>query len=151
MNALSSLGVKAKLGLALGTLILLTIIISIVSIVTLNNSRNVAVYAQQVIEDRYAKMVEVSRSVTRFRDDIVLFVNDVGAYDKDKAAKTDADIEVVKKALDAVQLTIPEDIKKFDILKGHVNTAVEVYKGRMESMFDRGYSRDARDCYNGEF
>ncbi len=87
MNALSSLGVKAKLGLALGTLILLTIIISIVSIVTLNNSRNVAVYAQQVIEDRYAKMVAVSRSVTRFRDDIVLFVNDVGAYDKDKAAK----------------------------------------------------------------
>ena len=114
MNALSSLGVKAKLGLALGTLILLTIIISIVSIVTLNNSRNVAVYAQQVIEDRYAKMVEVSRSVTRFRDDIVLFVNDVGAYDKDKAAKTDADIEVVKKALDAVKLNNPEDVKKFN-------------------------------------
>ena len=151
MNALSSLGVKAKLGLALGTLILLTIIISIVSIVTLNNSRNVAVYAQQVIEDRYAKMVAVSRSVTRFRDDIVLFVNDVGAYDKDKAAKTDADIEVVKKALDAVELNIPEDVKKFNELEAHVQQAIDVYKSRMEKMFDRGYSRDARECYNGEF
>ena len=151
MNALSSLGVKAKLGLALGTLILLTIIISIVSIVTLNNSRNVAVYAQQVIEDRYAKMVAVSRSVTRFRDDIVLFVNDVGAYDKDKAAKTDADIEVVKKALDAVKLNNPEDVKKFNELEAHVQQAIDVYKSRMESMFDRGYSRDARECYNGEF
>ena len=151
MNALSSLGVKAKLGLALGTLILLTIIISIVSIVTLNNSRNVAVYAQQVIEDRYAKMVAVSRSVTRFRDDIVLFVNDVGAYDKDKAAKTDADIEVVKKALDAVELNIPEDVKKFNELEAHVQQAIDVYKSRMERMFDRGYSRDARECYNGEF
>ena len=151
MNALSSLGVKAKLGLALGTLILLTIIISIVSIVTLNNSRNVAVYAQQVIEDRYAKMVAVSRSVTRFRDDIVLFVNDVGAYEKDKAAKTDADIEVVKKALDAVKLNNPEDVKKFNELEAHVQQAIDVYKSRMESMFDRGYSRDARECYNGEF
>ena len=151
MNALSSLGVKAKLGLALGTLILLTIIISIVSIVTLNNSRNVAVYAQQVIEDRYTKMVAVSRSVTRFRDDIVLFVNDVGAYDKDKAAKTDADIEVVKKALDAVELNIPEDVKKFNELEAHVQQAIDVYKSRMERMFDRGYSRDARECFNGEF
>ena len=151
MNALSSLGVKAKLGLALGTLILLTIIISIVSIVTLNNSRNVAVYAQQVIEDRYAKMVAVSRSVTRFRDDIVLFVNDVGAYEKDKAAKTDADIEVVKKALDAVELNNPEDVKKFNELEAHVQQAIDVYKSRMEGMFDRGYSRDARECYNGEF
>ena len=101
MNALSSLGVKAKLGLALGTLILLTIIISLVSILTLNNSRNVAVYAQDVIEDRYAKIVTVSRSMTDFRDDIVIFINDVGAYDKEKAAKTDADIEKLKNAIAA--------------------------------------------------
>ncbi len=151
MNALSSLGVKAKLGLALGTLILLTIIISIVSIVTLNNSRNVAVYAQQVIEDRYAKMVAVSRSVTRFRDDIVLFVNDVGAYDKDKAAKTDADIEIVKNDLNAVELQNPEDVKKFEQLKADVLKAIDVYKNKMEKMFDRGYSRDARETYNEEF
>ena len=50
MNFLSSLGVQAKLLLALATVIFFTIIIAIIGIATNTVSRNAALYAKNVIE-----------------------------------------------------------------------------------------------------
>ena len=151
MNLLSNLGVKAKLGLAFATLIIFTLIISLVAIVSLVNSRGVATYAQTVIEEHYANIVKVSNSLTALRDDIVLFNNDVSNYDKDSAAKTDSDIAKLKEALSHVTLETEADKQSFNQIESLINNAIDIYKGKMERMIDRGYSVDVRNCYSEEF
>ena len=151
METLNSLGVKAKLALAFGTIIFFTVIISIVSIATLNNSRNVAMYAQKVIEEHYAKIVDVQNALTIFRDDIVLFNNSVSNYNKETAAKTDEDIAKLKKTLTAVVFENEADKQTFNKVEQQINNAIEIYKNKMERFIDKGYSVDARNCYSEEF
>ena len=77
MNNKKSLGVKAKLGMAFALVIVLTLIIAIVSISNANSSRNVAGFVKGVIENHYARIVNVSQAATAFRDDLVMYNNSV--------------------------------------------------------------------------
>ena len=93
MNILHSLGVKAKLATAFAAVIFLSLVIAIVSITSITNSRSVANFAKEVIEQHYSKIVQISRNVNTFRDDMTMFTNNVATYNKESAAKADADIE----------------------------------------------------------
>ncbi|MGN1280504.1 MAG: methyl-accepting chemotaxis protein [Succinivibrio sp.] len=150
MNIFNTLGVKAKLAGAFAAVIFLSLVISIVSITTISNSISVAHFAQDVIENHYAKIVAVSRSATAFRDDLVLFSNNVSNYNQETAAKTDEDIAKVQKSLGEIELLNEADKAEFDKVKSMLNSVIDIYKNKMERMVDRGYSVDVRNTYNNE-
>ncbi len=151
MNFLSSLGVQAKLLLALGTVIFFTIIIAIIGITTNTVSRNAALYAKNVIEDHYSVIIQVSNSTNAFRDDVTLFNNSVSSYNKETAEKTNSDIEKLQAAISKLQIMDNADTEIINDIKQHISKAIDVYKNKMERMIDRGYSVDVRNCYNDEF
>ena len=150
MNILHSLGVKAKLATAFAAVIFLSLVIAIVSITSITNSRSVANFAKEVIEQHYSKIVQISRNVNTFRDDITMFTNNVATYNKESAAKADADIEMLRASMTDIKLLDPTDAADFEKLKGFINSAIDIYKNKMEHMVDRGYSVDVRNTYNNE-
>lgn len=150
MNILHSLGVKAKLAAAFASVIFLSLVIAIISITSITNSRSVANFAKEVIEQRYSKIVQISRNVNTFRDDMTMFTNNVATYNKESAAKADADIEKLIASMSDIKLLDPTDAAHFEKLKGFINSAIDVYKNKMERMVDRGYSVDVRNTYNNE-
>ncbi len=150
MNILHSLGVKAKLAAAFASVIFLSLVIAIISITSITNSRSVANFAKEVIEQHYSKIVQISRNVYTFRDDMTMFTNNVATYNKESAAKTDADIEKLLASMSNIKLLDPTDVADFEKLKGYINSAIDVYKNKMERMVDRGYSVDVRNTYNNE-
>ena len=150
MNILHSLGVKAKLAAAFASVIFLSLVIAIVSITSITNSRSVANFAKEVIEQHYSKIVQISRNVNTFRDDMTMFTNNVATYNKESAAKADADIEKLLASMSDIKLLDPTDVADFEKLKGFINSAIDVYKNKMERMVDRGYSVDVRNTYNNE-
>ena len=150
MNILHSLGVKAKLATAFAAVIFLSLVIAIVSITSITNSRSVANFAKEVIEQHYSKIVQISRNVNTFRDDITMFTNNVATYNKESAAKADADIEKLRASMSNIKLLDPTDAADFEKLKGFINSAIDIYKNKMEHMVDRGYSVDVRNTYNNE-
>ena len=151
MNILHSLGVKAKLATAFAAVIFLSLVIAIVSITSITNSRSVANFAKEVIEQHYSKIVQISRNVNTFRDDMTMFTNNVATYNKESAAKADADIEMLRASMTDIKLLDPTDVADFEKLKGFINSAINIYKNKMEHMVDRGYSVDVRNTYNNEF
>ena len=151
MNFLSSLGVQAKLLLALATVIFFTIIIAIIGIATNTVSRNAALYAKNVIEDHYTVIIQVSNSTNAFHDDVTLFNNSVSSYNKETAEKTNSDIEKLQAAISKLQIMDNADTEIINDIKEHISKAIGVYKNKMERMIDRGYSVDVRNCYNDEF
>ena len=150
MNILHSLGVKAKLAAAFASVIFLSLVIAIISITSITNSRSVANFAKEVIEQHYSKIVQISRNVNTFRDDMTMFTNNVATYNKESAAKADADIEKLIASMSDIKLLDPTDAAYFEKLKGFINSAIDVYKNKMERMVDRGYSVDVRNTYNNE-
>lgn len=150
MNILHSLGVKAKLATAFAAVIFLSLVIAIVSITSITNSRSVANFAKEVIEQHYNKIVQISRNVNTFRDDMTMFTNNVATYNKESAAKADADIEMLRASMTDIKLLDPTDAADFEKLKGIINSAIDIYKNKMEHMVDRGYSVDVRNTYNNE-
>lgn len=150
MNILHSLGVKAKLAAAFASVIFLSLVIAIISITSITNSRSVANFAKEVIEEHYSKIVQISRNVNTFRDDMTMFTNNVSTYNKESAAKADADIEKLIASMSNIKLLDPTDKADFEKLKGYINSAIDVYKNKMERMVDRGYSVDVRNTYNNE-
>ena len=150
MNILHSLGVKAKLAAAFASVIFLSLVIAIISITSITNSRSVANFAKEVIEEHYSKIVQISRNVNTFRDDMTMFTNNVSTYNKESAAKADADIEKLIASMSNIKLLDPTDAADFEKLKGSINSAIDVYKNKMERMVDRGYSVDVRNTYNNE-
>lgn len=150
MNILHSLGVKAKLAAAFASVIFLSLVIAIISITSITNSRSVANFAKEVIEQHYSKIVQISRNVNTFRDDMTMFTNNVATYNKESAAKADADIEKLLASMSNIKLLDPTDVADFEKLKGYINSAIDVYKNKMERMVDRGYSVDVRNTYNNE-
>ncbi len=150
MNILHSLGVKAKLATAFAAVIFLSLVIAIVSITSITNSRSVANFAKEVIEQHYSKIVQISRNVNTFRDDITMFTNNVATYNKESAAKADADIEMLRASMTDIKLLDPTDAADFEKLQGFINSAIDIYKNKMEHMVDRGYSVDVRNTYNNE-
>ena len=150
MNILHSLGVKAKLAAAFASVIFLSLVIAIISITSITNSRSVANFAKEVIEEHYSKIVQISRNVNTFRDDMTMFTNNVSTYNKESAAKADADIEKLLASMSNIKLLDPTDEADFEELKGYINSAIDVYKNKMERMVDRGYSVDVRNTYNNE-
>ena len=150
MNILHSLGVKAKLAAAFASVIFLSLVIAIISITSITNSRSVANFAKEVIEQHYSKIVQISRNVNTFRDDMTMFTNNVATYNKESAAKADADIEKLLASMSDIKLLDPTDAADFEKLKGFINSAIDVYKNKMERMVDRGYSVDVRNTYNNE-
>ena len=150
MNILHSLGVKAKLAAAFASVIFLSLVIAIISITSITNSRSVANFAKEVIEQHYSKIVQISRNVNTFRDDMTMFTNNVATYNKESAAKADADIEKLLASMSNIKLLDPTDAAAFEKLKGYINSAIDVYKNKMERMVDRGYSVDVRNTYNNE-
>uniref|UniRef100_UPI00402AE6FC methyl-accepting chemotaxis protein n=1 Tax=Succinivibrio sp. TaxID=2053619 RepID=UPI00402AE6FC len=150
MNILHSLGVKAKLAAAFASVIFLSLVIAIISITSITNSRSVANFAKEVIEQHYSKIVQISRNVNTFRDDMTMFTNNVATYNKESAAKADADIEKLLASMSNIKLFDPTDAADFEKLKGYINSAIDVYKNKMERMVDRGYSVDVRNTYNNE-
>lgn len=150
MNILHSLGVKAKLAAAFASVIFLSLVIAIISITSITNSRSVANFAKEVIEQHYSKIVQISRNVNTFRDDMTMFTNNVATYNKESAAKADADIEKLIASMSDIKLLDPTDAADFEELKGFINSAIDVYKNKMERMVDRGYSVDVRNTYNNE-
>jgi methyl-accepting chemotaxis protein len=150
MNILHSLGVKAKLAAAFASVIFLSLVIAIISITSITNSRSVANFAKEVIEEHYSKIVQISRNVNTFRDDMTMFTNNVATYNKESAAKADADIEKLLASMSNIKLLAPTDAADFEKLKGDINSAIDVYKNKMERMVDRGYSVDVRNTYNNE-
>lgn len=150
MNILHSLGVKAKLAAAFASVIFLSLVIAIISITSITNSRSVANFAKEVIEQHYSKIVQISRNVNTFRDDMTMFTNNVATYNKESAAKADADIEKLLASMSNIKLLDPTDGADFEKLKGYINSAIDVYKNKMERMVDRGYSVDVRNTYNNE-
>lgn len=150
MNILHSLGVKAKLAAAFASVIFLSLVIAIISITSITNSRSVANFAKEVIEEHYSKIVQISRNVNTFRDDMTMFTNNVATYNKESAAKADADIEKLLASMSNIKLLDPTDEADFEKLKGYINSAIDVYKNKMERMVDRGYSVDVRNTYNNE-
>ena len=146
----SDLGVKAKLALAFVAVIFLTIVIAIVAITNASSSRNVAKYVQSVIEDHYANIVDVSRSATNFRDDLVSFNNSVSNYNKESAAKTEADIDKLRAAIKKLEVFEPQDTTDVNKLKLDLNLAIDLWKNKMEKMVDKGYSVDVRTVYSEE-
>ena len=150
MNILHSLGVKAKLAAAFASVIFLSLVIAIISITSITNSRSVANFAKEVIEQHYSKIVQISRNVNTFRDDMTMFTNNVATYNKESAAKADADIEKLLASMSNIKLLDPTDRADFEKLKGYINSAIDVYKNKMERMVDRGYSVDVRNTYNNE-
>lgn len=150
MNILHSLGVKAKLAAAFASVIFLSLVIAIISITSITNSRSVANFAKEVIEQHYSKIVQLSRNVNTFRDDMTMFTNNVATYNKESAAKADADIEKLLASMSNIKLLDPTDAAVFEKLKGYINSAIDVYKNKMERMVDRGYSVDVRNTYNNE-
>lgn len=150
MNILHSLGVKAKLAAAFASVIFLSLVIAIISITSIINSRSVANFAKEVIEQHYSKIVQISRNVNTFRDDMTMFTNNVATYNKESAAKADADIEKLLASMSNIKLLDPTDVADFEKLKGYINSAIDVYKNKMERMVDRGYSVDVRNTYNNE-
>ena len=150
MNILHSLGVKAKLAAAFASVIFLSLVIAIISITSITNSRSVANFAKEVIEQHYSKIVQISRNVNTFRDDMTMFTNNVATYNKESAAKADADIEKLLASMSNIKLLDPTDSADFEKLKGFINSAIDVYKNKMERMVDRGYSVDVRNTYNNE-
>ncbi len=150
MNILHSLGVKAKLAAAFASVIFLSLVIAIISITSITNSRSVANFAKEVIEQHYSKIVQISRNVNTFRDDMTMFTNNVATYNKESAAKADADIEKLLASMSDIKLLDPTDAADFEKLKGLINSAIDVYKNKMERMVDRGYSVDVRNTYNNE-
>lgn len=150
MNILHSLGVKAKLAAAFASVIFLSLVIAIISITSITNSRSVANFAKEVIEQHYSKIVQISRNINTFRDDMTLFTNNVATYNKESAAKADADIEKLLASMSDIKLLDPTDAADFEKLKGAINSAIDVYKNKMERMVDRGYSVDVRNTYNNE-
>lgn len=150
MNILHSLGVKAKLATAFAAVIFLSLVIAIVSITSITNSRSVANFAKEVIEQHYSKIVQISRNVNTFRDDMTMFTNNVATYNKESAAKADADIEMLRASMTDIKLLDPTDAADFEKLKGIINSAIDIYKNKMEHMVDRGYSVDVRNTYNNE-
>ena len=150
MNILHSLGVKAKLAAAFASVIFLSLVIAIISITSITNSRSVANFAKEVIEQHYSKIVQISRNVNTFRDDMTMFTNNVATYNKESAAKADADIEKLIASMSDIKLLDPTDAADFAELKGYINSAIDVYKNKMERMVDRGYSVDVRNTYNNE-
>lgn len=150
MNILHSLGVKAKLAAAFASVIFLSLVIAIISITSITNSRSVANFAKEVIEEHYSKIVQISRNVNTFRDDMTMFTNNVSTYNKESAAKADADIEKLHASMSNIKLLDPTDVADFEKLKGYINSAIDVYKNKMERMVDRGYSVDVRNTYNNE-
>src|SRR5574344_2081207 len=150
MNNKNSLGVKAKLALAFVAVIFLTIVIAIVAITNASSSRNVAKYVQSVIEDHYANIVDVSRSATNFRDDLVSFNNSVSNYNKESAAKTEADIDKLRAAIKKLEVFEPQDTTDVNKLKSDLNLAIDLWKNKMEKMVDKGYSVDVRTVYSEE-
>lgn len=150
MNILHSLGVKAKLAAAFASVIFLSLVIAIISITSITNSRSVANFAKEVIEEHYSKIVQISRNVNTFRDDMTMFTNNVSTYNKESAAKADADIEKLLASMSNIKLLDPTDAADFEELKGYIKSAIDVYKNKMERMVDRGYSVDVRNTYNNE-
>ena len=150
MNILHSLGVKAKLAAAFASVIFLSLVIAIISITSITNSRSVANFTKEVIEQHYSKIVQISRNVNTFRDDMTMFTNNVATYNKESAAKADADIEKLLASMSNIKLLDPTDAADFEKLKGEINSAIDVYKNKMERMVDRGYSVDVRNTYNNE-
>lgn len=150
MNILHSLGVKAKLAAAFASVIFLSLVIAIISITSITNSRSVANFAKEVIEQHYSKIVQISRNVNTFRDDMTMFTNNVATYNKESAAKADADIEKLLASMSDIKLLDLTDAADFEKLKGIINSAIDVYKNKMERMVDRGYSVDVRNTYNNE-
>lgn len=150
MNILHSLGVKAKLAAAFASVIFLSLVIAIISITSITNSRSVANFAKEVIEEHYSKIVQISRNVNTFRDDMTMFTNNVSTYNKESAAKADADIEKLLASMSNIKLLDPTDAADFEKMKGDINSAIDVYKNKMERMVDRGYSVDVRNTYNNE-
>lgn len=150
MNILHSLGVKAKLAAAFASVIFLSLVIAIISITSITNSRSVANFTKEVIEEHYSKIVQISRNVNTFRDDMTMFTNNVSTYNKESAAKADADIEKLLASMSNIKLLDPADAADFEKLKGYINSAIDVYKNKMERMVDRGYSVDVRNTYNNE-
>lgn len=150
MNILHSLGVKAKLAAAFASVIFLSLVIAIISITSITNSRSVANFTKEVIEQHYSKIVQISRNVNTFRDDMTMFTNNVATYNKESAAKADADIEKLLASMSNIKLLDPTDVADFEKLKGYINSAIDVYKNKMERMVDRGYSVDVRNTYNNE-
>lgn len=150
MNILHSLGVKAKLAAAFASVIFPSLVIAIISITSITNSRSVANFTKEVIEQHYSKIVQISRNVNTFRDDMTMFTNNVATYNKESAAKADADIEKLIASMSDIKLLDPTDVADFEKLKGFINSAIDVYKNKMERMVDRGYSVDVRNTYNNE-
>lgn len=150
MNILHSLGVKAKLAAAFGSVIFLSLVIAIISITSITNSLSVANFAKGVIEEHYSKIVQISRNINTFRDDMTMFTNNVATYNKESAAKADADIEKLLASMSNIKLLDPTDAADFEKLKGNIISAIDVYKNKMERMVDRGYSVDVRNTYNNE-
>lgn len=150
MNILHSLGVKAKLAAAFASVIFLSLVIAIVSITSITNSLSVSNFTKGVIEEHYSKIVQISRNVNTFRDDMTMFTNNVATYNKESAAKADADIEKLLASMSNIKLLDPTDAADFEKLKGNINSAIDVYKNKMERMVDRGYSVDVRNTYNNE-
>lgn len=150
MNILHSLGVKAKLAAAFASVIFLSLVIAIVSITSITNSRSVANFTKGVIEEHYSKINLILRNVCTFRDHITMFTNNVSTYNEETAAKADEDISTLLSSMQNITLLDPRDADDFEKLKGLINSAVDIYKNKMEHMVDRGYSVDVRNTYNNE-
>lgn len=150
MNILHSLGVKAKLAAAFASVIFLSLVIAIVSITSITNSRSVANFTKGVIEEHYSKINQILTNVITFRDHITMFTNNVSTYNEETAAKADEDISTLLSSMQNITLQDPRDADDFEKLKGLINSAVDIYKNKMEHMVDRGYSVDVRNTYNNE-
>ncbi len=150
MNIFQSLGVKAKLAAAFAAVIFLSLVIAIISITSITNSRSVANFTKEVIEEHYDKINQILKNVITFRDDMTLFTNNVSTYNEETAAKADEDISKLLSSMQNITLLDPKDAADFEKLKGFINSAVDIYKNKMEHMVDRGYSVDVRNTYNNE-
>lgn len=150
MNIFQSLGVKAKLAAAFAAVIFLSLVIAIISITSITNSRSVANFTKEVIEEHYDKINQILKNVVTFRDDMILFTNNVSTYNEETAAKADEDISKLLSSMQNITLLDPKDAADFEKLKGFINSAIDIYKNKMEHMVDRGYSVDVRNTYNNE-
>lgn len=61
---------------------------------------------------------------------MTMFTNNVATYNKESAAKADADIEMLRASMTDIKLLDPTDAADFEKLKGFINSAIDIYKTR---------------------
>lgn len=138
-----SLSLRAKLLFSFGVVILMTIMISVIALLSMQKSKEVATYLQASLEGRFMRIENVLSSTISVQENVVVYLDNPSYLQK-----SEEEFRVLRERANSLQRErFPNEIAAICL---YIDKAIEILDKSIKPMVSSGQNNEASQVYANE-